>query len=93
MDDELLIIDEHALKHGVSADDIGWAWEHFFAKRYRGAPREGEIVLAGFDHEGREVEIVAAIRSFGTVIFHANRPLSASVRRELEIDKRNGGLR
>lgn len=93
MADQLLIIDEHALKHGVSAEDIEWVWEHFFAKRYRGVPQEGEVVLAGFDRAGREVEVIAVIRDFGTVVYHANRPWSASVKRELGIDGRNGRSR
>ena len=42
-----LIIDEHALKHGVSPEDIACAWGNFVRKQYRGAPDEGEVVAVG----------------------------------------------
>lgn len=80
-----VFIEEHALKHGVSQKDIEHAWACFARKQYRGAPKEGEIVLVGYDRKGRLVEIVAAERKFGIVIFHAMRPPTHNVLRELRI--------
>ncbi len=80
-----VVVAEHALKHGLSPDDIEFAWVNYCARRYRGAPDEGEIVAVGYDRAGRMIEIVAAMRPFGTVIFHAMRPPTGKVLKELEL--------
>lgn len=86
MDD--LIIDEHALKHGLSPDDIAYVWGNFVVMQYRGAPNEGEVVVVGYDRKGRAVELIAADRPFGMVVFHANTPPSASILLELGLARR-----
>ncbi len=86
MDD--LIIADHAFKHGISQEDIVYAWENFVRKQYRGAPREGEVVVVGYDRMGRLIEIVAATRQFGTVIFHAMEPPTRNVLEELGLARR-----
>ena len=86
--DEVVIV-EHALKHGVSPEDIEYAWEHFHKKQYRGAPNEGEIVLVGPDRKGRALQIVAAERDCGAVIFHAMRPPTHKVLAELGLEGRH----
>lgn len=78
-----LIIADHALKHGLSPIEIESAWKNYLVKQYRGAPNEGEIIVIGCDNKARLVEIVAAERSFGTIIFHAMTPPSANALREL----------
>ncbi len=86
MDD--LIIAEHALKHGISPEDIIYAWENFVRKQYRGAPNEGEVIAIGYDRRGRPIELIAALRPFGTVLFHANTPPATSVLVELGLARR-----
>lgn len=86
MDDP--IIAEHALKHGLSVEDIAYAWENFVRKQYRGVPNEGEVVVVGCDRSGRLIEIIAAERSFGTVLFHAIEPPTAKVLMELGLARR-----
>ena len=81
-----LIIDEHALKHGLDPGDIAHAWHYFVAKAYRGAPNEGEWIAVGYDAKGRFVEMVGAERPFGTVVFHAMTPPTRNALRELGID-------
>lgn len=83
-----VIIDEHAFKHGVDELDIRHAWECFVRKQYRGAPNEGEIVLVGYDRKGRLLELVAAERPFGLIIFHAMRPPTRKVLSELKMTRR-----
>lgn len=85
MDD--VIIAEHAFKHGLSADDIVYAWQNFVRKQYRGAPNEGEIVVVGYDRKGRFIEVVAAERSFGVIIYHAMEPPTTKVLVELGLAK------
>ena len=50
---------------------------------FRGTPNEGEVVVIGYDRQGRPIEIIAAERPFGIVVYHANTPPSASVLIEL----------
>lgn len=82
-----LIIDEHALKHGLEPEDIEYAWYNFVAKVYRGAPNEGEVIAVGYDGKGRFLEMVGAVRSFGVVIFHALTPPTHSALRELGMER------
>ncbi len=88
MDD--IIVSEHAFKHGVAQEDIEYAWEHFHRKQYRGAPNEGEIVLIGPDRQGRPLQIVAAERGFGMIVYHAMRPPTQNVLKELGLERRSG---
>lgn len=80
-----VVIAEHALKHGLDPKDIEFAWVNYCARRYRGAPNEGEMVAVGYDRRGRAIELMAALRPFGTVIFHAMRPPTRNVLTELEL--------
>ena len=82
-----LIIDEHALKHGLGPEDIEHAWRNFVAKTYRGAPNEGEAIAVGCDGRGRFLEMVAATRLFGTVVFHAMTPPTRKAMRELGMEE------
>lgn len=86
MDD--IFIHKHALKHGVTADDIEHAWNNFVRKQYRGAPREGEIVAIGYDKSGRLIEMVGAVRPQGILIFHALEPPTKNVLVELRLSRR-----
>ena len=83
-----LIIHPHAFKHGVSESDIKHAWKCFARKQYRGSPNEGEIVLVGCDQKGCFIELEAAERSFGVIIFHAMRPPTRKVLIELKMVRR-----
>ena len=83
-----VVIVEHAFKHGLEAEDIAYAWENFVRKQYRGAPNEGEIIVVGYDKRGRFIEIVAAERPSGTVIYHAMEPPSENVLAELGMIRR-----
>ena len=48
--DEVFIA-EHALKHGVSPQDIEHAWVNFVRKQYRGSLNDGEIVVIGIGYQ------------------------------------------
>ena len=82
-----LIIDEHALKHGLEPEDIEYAWHNFVAKVYRGAPNEGEVIAVGYDGRGRFLEMAGAVRPFGTVVFHAMTPPTRNAMRELGMER------
>jgi len=72
MDD--VYIAEHALRHGLSEEDIRFAWENFLRRQYRGAPHEGEVVVVGCDRRGRLIQMVGIHKPFGTLVYHAILP-------------------
>lgn len=86
--DELfrVVVDAHAFKHGLSEEDIRYAWDNAVDMK----PRDGKYRVAiGFDRHGREVELVACLRSDMTMqIFHAMTPATRNVKRELGLDGR-----
>lgn len=83
-----VVIAEHALKHGLRAEEIAFAWDNYIGMQFRGAPREGEIVVVGPTPTGEVAELVAAERGNGVVIFHAIKPPTGRVLRELGLEVR-----
>ena len=79
------VIEEHAFKHGLTEEEIRYAWSHFLRKRYRGAPNEGEIVAIGFDCKGRLIQMVAMEKHCGILIYHAMTPPTRRVLLELSL--------
>ena len=79
---------EHAYKHGLTEEQIRYAWDNFIKKMYRGAPNEGEIVCVGYDKSGVMMQLVAVEKSFGVLIFHAMRPPTQKALDELGLLKR-----
>ena len=76
-----LIIHEHALKHGMSEDDIRYAWDNFVKTQPRGEDFEVRI---GFDADGKEVGMVGAKLADGDVlVIHAKSPAISSIKKEL----------
>ena len=82
------IVAEHALKHGLLEDDIRYAWSNFVRMQHRGVPNEGEVVAVGYDQKGGFVQMVAAERPFGIVIYHAMKPPTMKVLVELGLVRR-----
>ena len=75
-----------ALKHGLSEEEIGQAWENFVAKRPRG---DDCWVVIGFTSAGIEVELVGLVTANGeTLVIHALSPATSRVKRELGIRRR-----
>ena len=81
-------VDEHAYKHGLTEEQILYAWENFIKKLYRGAPNEGEIVCVGYDKNGVMMQLVAVEKSSGVLIYHAMTPPTQNALRELGLLKR-----
>ena len=76
-----LIVHEHALEHGLSEDDIRYAWDNFVKMRPRGEDFEVRI---GFDSAGREIGMVGAVLSDGDIlVIHAKSPAIPSIKKEL----------
>ena len=86
MDD--LEIDVHALKHGLTPEEIAYAWTHTIAKQRRTAPDDDRTVAVGYDPAGRFVQMVSVDKPFGTLIIHAMEPPTLNVLIELGLTRR-----
>lgn len=76
-------IHPHALVHGLSAEDVAYAWDNYHTGAVR-VPGELEVRI-GFDTAGREVEMVGSLLAGGDwLVFHAMTPPTKKVRREIE---------
>lgn len=83
-----LVVEEHALKHGMSKEQILYAWENFIARQNRSSPNEGQIVVIGCDRMGRLLQIIAAEKPFGFLIYHAMTPPTRKILKELGLLRR-----
>ena len=83
-----IYITEHAYKHGLSEEQIRFAWSIFIKKQFRGKPNEGEILCIGYDKNGTMIQIVAAEKNFGVLIYHAMTPPTRNALKELRLLKR-----
>ena len=83
-----LFIASHAFKHGLEEESILYAWNNFLRLQHRGSPHEGEVVAVGHDKSGRLIQMVAAEREFGYLIYHAMTPPTERVLIELGLKRR-----
>lgn len=81
-----LIVHPHSLKHGLTEDEIIFAWNNFARKRPRG---DDYWVTIGFDSKGREIEMVAAVLVDGSLlVIHAKTPATKKFKKELGYPRR-----
>ena len=59
----MTIIDSHAFKHGISREDIEYAWENYRIGAVR-VPGEREVRI-GFGLDDSEIEMVGALLENG----------------------------
>ena len=86
---DTLFIHEHALKHGLTDEEIRHAWRNAFVTGIR-KRNDGfiDILVAGFSQNGKPIEMVGRQKNFGVLVFHANTPISQRMRDELELTGR-----
>lgn len=85
---ENVIVHPHALKHGLAADEILWAWSNFVRSQQRATPREHQCVRIGYGRTTRDaIQMIGIVKPFGTLIIHAMAPPQASILRELRISR------
>lgn len=83
-----IVVHEHALKHGLSREEIEFAWEGFICQRHRCTPHSDQVVAVGVTQEGVMVEMVAVEKADVLLIYHAFTPPTKSVLRELGLARR-----
>ncbi len=74
----------------LSEADVRAAWRNRIRCQVRTGPWPPQYVAVGFDGKGRAVEMVAVYDPSAdeVLIFHANTPVSESVRREMSPNER-----
>lgn len=79
----------HALKHGLSADEVAYAWDSPIACRQRSGENDPPIWIAiGVLPDGRMAELVALENAAGQwVVFHAMVPPTKKFVKELGLDR------
>ena len=89
-----IYIHPHALKHGLSEDEIKEAWRNFVAQTKRLMPKDDQIVCVGFCKNYCDaIQMIAVENEKGLLVFHAKTPPQASILKELGIEKKKGGGR
>lgn len=69
----------------LSEDDIKHAWQNSFYEAIRpDSPNFPEYLWIGRDAKGRDIEMVGTLTTQGVLIYHANTPLSARTKKELD---------
>lgn len=81
-------IDVHTFKHGVTSDEILQAWNSIVAMRLRTAPCEETIVAIGLSAKGEAIELVASLKWQGVLVYHAMKPPTEKVLKELGLVRR-----
>jgi hypothetical protein len=84
-----VLVDYHALKHGLTEDEILFAWENFVRKQHRSTPNSDQIAAVGCDRSGKLIQMVAIEKQFGILIYHAMAPPTAKVLIELGLIRRD----
>ena len=100
---DTLVIYPHALNHGVTDEEIEYAWENFYLSVERAPNEFGEVKIvrigprnqhAGIDGEPIEgyvdfVGMVAVRKDYGYLVAHAKIPPVQSIVREIEEVRRS----
>lgn len=83
-------IDRHALKHGLTAEEVKYAWENPIACRARKGEDDPPIYIAiGVLPDGRMAELVGLETDRGTwLVFHAMVPPTKKFLKELGMSRR-----
>ena len=90
--DELIVHPRVMREHPeLSEEDVRCAWRHSYYEALRPeSPNFPEYLWIGRDARGREVEMVGTMTNKGWLIYHANTPISKSVKDEIKRNERRG---
>lgn len=86
---DVVLIYEHALKHGLKEEQILHAWRD--AIETARIERDGgavDYVAVGFDQGGRAIEMTGRLKAFGILVYHANTPPTPRTLTELGLTRR-----
>ena len=84
-----VFVHPHAMKHGLSEDEVLHAWSNFVKSQYRETPRNNQCVRIGYGRSTpNAIQMIGVCKPFGTLIVHAMTPPQTSVMKELGIPRR-----
>lgn len=83
-----IIIHPHALSHGLSEEQIRYAWISFVRKQRRSAPNEDHVAAIGCDPGGVAIQMVGVVIAGGIMIYHAMTPPTRKLMAELGPQRR-----
>ena len=84
-----VFVHPHALKHGVSEDEILFAWSNFVKSQQRFSSHEEQCARVGYGHKTpHAIQMIGVIKPFGTLIIHAMTPPQNNVLCELGLSRR-----
>lgn len=78
----------HALKHGLTEEEMLRAWSNYVRSQNRSAPNEDQNVRVGFgfpDHGA--IQMVGIAKEFGVLVIHALTPPQDNVLKELGLSR------
>ena len=84
-----VVVNDHALKHGLTREVVRDAWNHPVAWRLRVLPEGDRIVCVGCTQSGSLVQMVAVIHPAAVVIIHALSPPIERILQELGVKERH----
>ncbi|MCL2807068.1 MAG: hypothetical protein FWD27_02730 [Coriobacteriia bacterium] len=73
----------NAVKHGLTKEDVIYAWGNFIRKQRRALPNIDQMVAIGFDRKGNFIELIAIDKPFGVLIYHVKVPPTEKILKEL----------
>jgi hypothetical protein len=82
-----VFVHPHALKHGLSEDDILYAWDNFVRKQHRESPEEDKILVVGYNRSGQLFQMVGREARDSVLIYHAMTPPTTNVLIELGLSR------
>lgn len=79
----------HALKHGLTEEEILRAWTNYIKSQYRESPNEDHIIRIGYGYSSQvPIQMVGIQKEFGVLIIHALTPPQDKMLKELGIPRR-----
>lgn len=63
-----VFVHSHALKHGLTEQQIIFAWNNFVASQPRSAPDEDKVLRIGYDRNGTLIQMVARQADLGVLV-------------------------
>ena len=84
-----IFVHPHALKHGLTEDEVLWAWSNFVKSQQRSTPNEDQCIRVGYGKTTpNAIQMIGITKPYGTLVIHAMTPPQATILDELGIPRR-----
>lgn len=87
-----VFVHPHAQAHGLTEDEIIFAWHNYVVSQVRKPPQEERIVRVGYSRTSDvPIQMIGIPKPFGILIIHAMAPAQKAILEELGINASKGG--